>query len=58
VTALAGVPAADACFPGHLGEAPVELVDVQGAPFSWQKTRSLPCQAPPAARRSLACLAR
>ena len=29
--------------------------DVYGAPFSWQKTRSLWCQALPAARRSLAC---
>src|SRR5215471_13937839 len=31
--------------------------DVYGAPFSWQNTRSLSCQASPAARRSLACLA-
>src|SRR6516165_4370212 len=31
--------------------------DVYGAPFSWQNTRLLSCQALPAARRSLACLA-
>jgi hypothetical protein len=31
--------------------------DVYGAPFSSQNTRLLSCQAPPAARRSLACRA-
>jgi hypothetical protein len=55
VAAFVGVPVTDTGLRGHLGEAAVEASDVYGAPFSWQKTRLLGCQASPASRRSASC---